>query len=390
MIAQELNFYSLLIPILMFIMGMLILLFHRYQALPQYLLYFAISQIGIACSNSTATLLAADFLSQISAYAYALFFTACVFHLLAIHHCARVKTQIAPLILLILTAFSILFYFSVLNNQPGIRIFVAGITLSLLYSHHAMEIFKKRSRQNLDVLLKILLILMIIAPVSGGVTMYLLYPDTIATASNGSTWAAVQFALIVLSAAFLTVFVGYVVQSSFMHLRKEYSLDPLTGLSNRRALHEHLADIRDKPITQNALLICDLDHFKQINDQYGHYVGDLALKHVSRIMIQCLRQQDEVSRYGGEEFIVILHDVQSPIAHQIAERIRSEIALNPLYVEGQEVYLTISIGLCFFYFYTEFEQALQTADQLMYQAKDLGRNRVQWEANTLDAFSPHA
>lgn len=124
--------------------------------------------------------------------------------------------------------------------------------------------------------------------------------------------------------------------------------------------------------------MADLDYFKKINDQYGHHLGDLALQHVSRILQNSMRRQDKVSRIGGEEFVIILENLAQQEAYAIAERIRHSIAYTPILYQGQSIHLSISIGMSFFTQAQQVDAALLDADQLLYDAKKMGRNQVQY------------
>src|SRR4029450_3009768 len=124
--------------------------------------------------------------------------------------------------------------------------------------------------------------------------------------------------------------------------------DPLTGVLNRRALVERLelactrARTRGLPI---ALLFIDLDHFKQINDSYGHPAGDACLAGIIPPIQAELRQSDVIGRYGGEEFVVILSSASATVAHVIAERIRERVASTLVAGFGLPIRLTCSIGV---------------------------------------------
>src|SRR5690606_31986699 len=122
--------------------------------------------------------------------------------------------------------------------------------------------------------------------------------------------------------------------------------DFLTGLQNRRSfmqrLQAELARIQRSPEMHTALLLLDLDHFKRINDSYGHIAGDAVLKHVSDIMEQMMRTSDLAARFGGEEFIILLQDCDLECAQVIAERIRQKIAESPLNWEQQQILITTS------------------------------------------------
>lgn len=166
--------------------------------------------------------------------------------------------------------------------------------------------------------------------------------------------------------------------------------DPLTGVLNRRALAIALAEAVSASTRSRrplALLMFDLDHFKQVNDRYGHAVGDEVLRGLcTRIGVR-LRAQDVLARYGGEEFVLLLPDTGTDGALKLAERLRESIAATPVVVGEQSVPMTISIGV-----HVRVpqlpegsaaavaERMLDSADQALYAAKRSGRNRVAMEA----------
>jgi diguanylate cyclase (GGDEF)-like protein len=157
--------------------------------------------------------------------------------------------------------------------------------------------------------------------------------------------------------------------------------DPLTGVLNRRSLIERLeaacarAQARDMPI---ALLFIDLDHFKQINDSYGHLAGDACLAAIVAPIQAELRQSDVIGRYGGEEFIVILSSASATAAHPIAERIRERVASVRVEGYGLPIRLTCSIGVAASDTLGVWgKHLIARADEAVYAAKRSGRNRVQ-------------
>ena len=157
--------------------------------------------------------------------------------------------------------------------------------------------------------------------------------------------------------------------------------DALTGVTNRRYFYE-LAEAQfararryERPL---AVLMFDVDHFKKINDTYGHSVGDLALKFVATLCQQHVRATDIFARYGGEEFICLLDEIELEDARLTAERIRHALENSPLEHQGKAIALTISIGISV---HTAagpllFAEFLKRADEALYQAKADGRNRV--------------
>jgi len=155
--------------------------------------------------------------------------------------------------------------------------------------------------------------------------------------------------------------------------------DDLTGLHNRKYFNERLLDEVDRAKrygSKISLLICDIDHFKNINDSYGHPVGDEVLKWIGTIFRNKLRKTDTVARYGGEEFAIILLDTEKDKAFEIAENLRHTIAESFFPGDG-DIHVNISIGISSFGVDANtFEGLLNTADRALYQAKSQGRNKV--------------
>jgi two-component system, sensor histidine kinase LadS len=156
--------------------------------------------------------------------------------------------------------------------------------------------------------------------------------------------------------------------------------DPLTGVLNRRSLIERLdagclrARARGLPI---SLLFIDLDHFKLINDSFGHQAGDACLRAIIDPIHAELRQSDVIGRYGGEEFVVILSSADATAAHPIAQRILERVAKVRVEGFGKPIELTCSIGVAASDTLGVWgEQLLSRADAAVYAAKRSGRNRV--------------
>jgi diguanylate cyclase (GGDEF)-like protein len=156
--------------------------------------------------------------------------------------------------------------------------------------------------------------------------------------------------------------------------------DGLTGLYNRRAFGDLLVQSlarEDRQGGRLALLLLDLDHFKKLNDTYGHPAGDAALRGTARILERHLRRGDQAARYGGEEFVVILPGADESGALQLAERVRSAIEKNAVLFEGARLAVTASFGAAVWpRDGKEAEVLLSSADRALYAAKAAGRNRV--------------
>jgi two-component system cell cycle response regulator len=152
--------------------------------------------------------------------------------------------------------------------------------------------------------------------------------------------------------------------------------DPLTGLRNRRYAMRHLERLLRS--SDAAVLLLDVDHFKAINDTLGHAGGDEVLRQLTRRLNGQLRAADVISRYGGEEFLVVLASGAAPeYTLTVAERLREAMATEPFRVHGRSATVTVSIGLVVAGAGTDADEAIAAADAALYRAKTRGRNRVE-------------
>lgn len=158
-------------------------------------------------------------------------------------------------------------------------------------------------------------------------------------------------------------------------LRKLAETDPLTGAYNRRELMRRLGELSGS----TALILFDVDHFKQVNDTFGHHAGDEALVRLVGLVHETLRKQDLLARTGGEEFVLVLAEADRTSALAIAERVRRKIEAMAIEAGGRQLRLTVSLGVALL---TDpstqtVAQKLREADAALYQAKRRGRNRVE-------------
>jgi diguanylate cyclase (GGDEF)-like protein len=162
-------------------------------------------------------------------------------------------------------------------------------------------------------------------------------------------------------------------------LRRQATSDALTGLQNRGAVLDRLATEMERSSREGSPLciaILDLDHFKSINDTYGHSAGDATLCEAAKRMSSVLRPYDVLGRYGGEEFIVVFPKCDEAIALGIAERIRGAVA-QPMTIDSHQMSITTSIGVARFIPPTTADAVIRAADHALLRAKQSGRNRVE-------------
>ena len=157
--------------------------------------------------------------------------------------------------------------------------------------------------------------------------------------------------------------------------------DELTGLNNRRAffaLGDQTLKQAQRGAVPLALIMFDIDHFKQINDNYGHAVGDRVLMHLARVIKPLVRKADIIARIGGEEFAILMNNTGTEEALHLAERLRQAIADDTVRVAGHSLSCTSSFGIAVSsQGSVSLEQLLSEADHAMYRAKSQGRNRVE-------------
>lgn len=155
--------------------------------------------------------------------------------------------------------------------------------------------------------------------------------------------------------------------------------DPLTDLGNRRDFQNHLNWVQaqaKRTGSSFSLALVDLDHFKRVNDTYGHQVGDLVLKHCAENISSSLRETDRLFRWGGEEFALLMPNTSLPDAVGVAERVRVNLAAAPYLHKGRPIFVSISLGVDSWSGDNDATTLLTNADARLYLAKAGGRNRV--------------
>lgn len=164
-------------------------------------------------------------------------------------------------------------------------------------------------------------------------------------------------------------------------LKFQATHDPLTGLYNRTIFEQRITDEINRATRYQhsfSIFMIDIDRFKQVNDTYGHQVGDRVLQNIAALLQKTIRNSDYIARYGGEEFIVILPETSTTKAKELAERLRIQISENHISIKDDKVLnLTISIGTATYPKNAQsWQDLVEAADQAMYSAKNSGRNQV--------------
>jgi len=179
-------------------------------------------------------------------------------------------------------------------------------------------------------------------------------------------------------------------ETQIARLREQLITDELTKILNRKGLMELLKPWarevgfqlnntdRRKALVVRALslVFVDIDHFKKVNDTYGHQAGDVALKNIAKILRENVREVDIVGRYGGEEMIIGLIGANSEDAKKIADQLRQKIADTPIKSHDQIIKVTASFGVATLSADLNLDELIKHADEALYRAKNSGRNKV--------------
>ncbi|MBT3337798.1 MAG: GGDEF domain-containing protein [Anaerolineae bacterium] len=164
------------------------------------------------------------------------------------------------------------------------------------------------------------------------------------------------------------------------NLRRQANTDSLTGLYNRRSFFQRTQQEISRYQRSKrffSLLMIDIDHFKNVNDTYGHSTGDIVLQSLARTLLKTAREQDIVARTGGEEFSILLPEAKKDKAKIFAERIREIVSESEMGTKEIEIQITISIGVAEICPNEDKDDIYNRADSALYRAKSAGRNRVE-------------
>ncbi len=206
------------------------------------------------------------------------------------------------------------------------------------------------------------------------------YLNDFAPAERAQVLLLYALGLVVASGSQLVTRLSDSKASSLVNILHEKSqIDELTGLYNRRAFRMRLDLEMQRALRSGkpfCLVMCDIDFFKTVNDNYGHICGDHALKHLAGLLSRRCRRTDTVTRWGGEEFILLLPETGLADAVNLAEQIRVTVAGSPCFCGNAKVFITISLGVHEGDPTLNIDEELKKVDDLLYMAKGRGRNRV--------------
>lgn len=376
----QLNFYSLLIPLVIFSLGICTLIVYQFKKFANYLKIYACALVALGLSIFLHTSLQPMWLIKLMPIVFGLYFLACALHSHAIYQRLNIPSHTRLLGTFVIFGTLAIGYFSYEHDIQRIRVIITFFMTASLYLQRPILLVKSQPSLNIDRFIRFATLGLVFIVIIRGLGLSIFVDENILISNYAIIWSMTQLLFISIDMLFLALFITCAILDNYKKLYQERTYDSLTGLLNRRALKEYLQQLNyESENTVHTYILADLDHFKRVNDTYGHHCGDLVLQNISQLMKEKIRTLDRIARVGGEEFCIILPATSLDQAIEIAECIRKNIIKNPFIYRGNKIQLTMSIGISCFSTYAEIEQAKITADNLLYQAKKMGRNAIHYE-----------
>ncbi|MCB5363416.1 GGDEF domain-containing protein [Pusillimonas sp. CC-YST705] len=374
------QYFSFLVPLSLTLLGLALLACWRVLPQQRFLLWLSVGYVISSLTLSFQSLLDTPQMAQWSAMAGILYMGSfwALAHGMALRCDGRASPLLAAAICLITLA--TLVYYSWIEDEIIVRATVLNLALGLLLLLAMPAIFRKSAGDDtLEKVLRISYIVLAVYALARPVLVLTLIPDAdIAHLTRSLYWVFMLSAALLFSIWFLVLLLATTLRDILRVLHAERDRDPLTQLLNRRAFFEEaersLTDSRQGPWT---LLSCDIDHFKHVNDNWGHTAGDAVLRQFGQMLQKQTRSGDMAARFGGEEFTILLTHSDLEDAQHVAERLRQQLAATQF--PEIDTPITASFGLTAVTSPTDISDAIDRADALLYQAKRAGRDRVYTE-----------
>lgn len=271
-----------------------------------------------------------------------------------------------------------LWFFATIVPSTLARVYVQNFGYGTILLVTAFKLVSLRRSKWVDqVLFWVLLIFAVQFFPRTVLTIGLNSPSSAEAFGSSLFWAGLHLSLAVLGTACATAILAAAISDVIENLRRERDFDVLTGVLNRRGFENSaipiLARMAEGPV---SVIVCDLDHFKQVNDRYGHVAGDNVLKIFGGLLRLCARSSDVIGRIGGEEFAILARGSGRQGALELAERIRIELSQLELDFLPPRERVTASFGIAEVQGGDSLSMLLSRADRRLYQAKAFGRNRT--------------
>lgn len=358
------------------LIGAVFIVAHVWFKAPKYLLWMGLSCVLPSVALAAQTLMT-NVQLKLTAPWFALFYLGgawAVTHGMLLKANSRLNMFAASLFMIV--AMSFLLYFKYIDEQLWPRIVTINIAILCLEALALPKVYALLKRT--DLLEKLLcfsyFLLVAYAVIRTLIVIVYLQNVQLITLATTKWWMMMIAVNILFSLWFAIVVSAVAVKERFSIINEQRLKDPLTQLYNRNGILEKTGDLfKNLQHGEVYLVMCDVDHFKIINDTWGHTIGDTILCTIADICRSNIRQGDIVGRYGGEEFIILLQSSDEKSSLALVERLRKKIE-DQLFINN--IRATVSFGAARIDAESQFISALEIADERLYKAKNAGRNRV--------------
>jgi len=279
-------------------------------------------------------------------------------------------------LLVLATVTAAMYFFSYVKRDILVRVYILNFCIGFVVLATAFRIRSSLKRRAVDqALFWVLLVFGLSFFVRTVLTVGQSLPHSPTQFGQTAFWVALQMSLTLFGVVLALVLLAATVSDVIEHVVAERDLDALTQILNRRAFELRAtrlaADRKHRPL---SMVICDIDHFKSVNDRFGHAAGDEVLREFSRILRAVVRADDIVGRIGGEEFVILLPGADRTLAKGIAERLRTVLMSTRFAQISSTLHVTVSAGVAQYQDDETVTTLLARADRLLYAAKRTGRN----------------
>lgn len=376
MISNPVNNYLLIAPIGILSLAFALMIAWNFQRDQKYLLWMSLGLALTSMALGIQSIVEPEYIAKLAIYTGSMYLFGAWLASKSIADKFNASSRPRTATVIGSIALGLLYYYSQINDNISVRIYVLCIALGLIQILPAPQIFKNKPRQdNIETILYYLYLVFCIYTMARSLIFVFIDHLDLSDFSKSQYWFITLLGSMLVCMIFTFLLLACAIRTAFNKLRAERNHDPLTELLNRRAFQEAattlLQDPKRHPV---SIMLCDIDHFKNINDTLGHDTGDDVLRHVSHTLRQSTRSRDLVARMGGEEFAFLMTNTSLDTAQAMAQRIQDQLKHDIHAMSHTPI--TLSFGAVMAQEGETLAHAIKRADMQLYTAKRLGRDRI--------------
>ena len=375
---NEFNPYLIIAPAVMAFLSMALLVAWRFEPQQRTRLWMALGVLAISAALTVQSLLPPAWIAHYAIYTALLYLSGGWLFSLSIARKFGGSAHPRIALCLALLTFALIYYYSRVHENLEIRAYALSLGMGLLHLLPALGVLRNKPHTDwLDTCLYWTYLAFCVYIAARPLTLLVFEQLSANNLTQSIYWFITLLGGILFYIAFAFLLLGSSINTTLKTLYAERNLDPLTQLLNRRAFEETMAmhAQSNSHWAPMSIVTADIDHFKHINDTFGHDAGDRVLQTVAQCLQTSTRSRDLVARFGGEEFVLLLPFTTAAAAQQLAQRIQKQ--LTQLSAQQMAPHkLSLSFGIAAVQPNESMAQALKRADVELYKAKQAGRDRI--------------